>query len=207
MKKRVPGKDEIAHLPLFAGLELAHIHIPDTPEAFRLAAAEIMAAGIVGFDTESKPTFVAGEISTGPHVVQFALHDKAFLFQTHRAEGLPFLCELLGTGRLIKVGFGLKSDHAHIRARLGVALDGVVDLNQVFRQAGYQKEMGVRSAVALLFGQRFAKSRSVTTSNWSMKTLTPQQCLYAANDAYAALKVLEALKLAPGELPVMGQNG
>ena len=205
--KQVPGKDEIARMPLFTGLDLARIHVPQSAEAFAAAAAEIMAAGIVGFDTESKPTFVTGEVSSGPHVVQFALHDRAFLFQTHRAAGLPILCELLAARRLLKVGFGLKSDHAHIRARLGVELGGVVDLNQVFRQAGYQKEMGVRSAVALLFARRFAKSRSVTTSNWSSRTLTPPQLLYAANDAYAALKVLEALELAPGELPVMGQGG
>jgi hypothetical protein len=30
--------------------------------------------------------------------------------------------------------------------------------------------------------------------------------LYAANDAYAALKVLEALKLPRTELPIMGES-
>jgi ribonuclease D len=55
-----------------------------------------------------------------------------------------------------------------------------------------------------VFKQRFAKSRHVTTSNWSQHQLTPQQLLYAANDAYAALKVLEALDLPREELPIMG---
>jgi len=44
----------------------------------------------------------------------------------------------------------------------------------------------------------------VTTSNWSQHRLTPQQMLYAANDAYAALKVLEALDLPRENLPIMG---
>jgi ribonuclease D len=44
----------------------------------------------------------------------------------------------------------------------------------------------------------------VTTSNWSQPRLTPQQMLYAANDAYAALKVLEALDLPREDLPIMG---
>jgi hypothetical protein len=44
----------------------------------------------------------------------------------------------------------------------------------------------------------------VTTSNWSQPQLTPQQMLYAANDAYAALKVLEALGLTREDLPIMG---
>ena len=203
MQKIIPGKQEIALLEPFVGLALLHIHVPESLVEFASAAAEIKAAGIVGFDTESRPTFVIGEVSAGPHVVQFALHDKAYLFQLHRAEGHPFLVELLQSEQLIKVGFGLKSDSAQIYAKLGVHPGGVVDLNTVFRMDGYHKEIGVRAAVALVFRQRFAKSRHVTTSNWSQPQLTPQQLCYAANDAYAALKVLEALNLKREDLPIM----
>lgn len=206
MKKFTPSKAEIALLQQFVGLTLEHIHVPTTADEFASATAEIMAAGIVGFDTESRPTFVTGDVSEGPHVVQFALHGKAYLFQLHQAEGHPFLNELLQSDELIKVGFGLKSDSRHIYAKLGVHLGGVVDLNTVFSMDGYHKDMGVRVAVGLVFKQRFAKSRKVTTSNWSQPQLTPQQMLYAANDAYAALKVLEALGLPREELPIMGMS-
>jgi ribonuclease D len=204
MKKIAPTKAEIALLEPFAGLTLAHIHVPATRQEFASATAGIEAAGIVGFDTESKPTFVTGDVSEGPHVVQFALHDKAYLFQLHQADGLPFLIELLQSEQLIKVGFGLKSDRGHIFAKLGVHFNAVVDLNTVFSMAGYHREMGVRAAVGLVLKQRFAKSRHVTTSNWSQRQLTPQQMLYAANDAYAALKVLEALDVRREDLPIMG---
>jgi ribonuclease D len=46
----------------------------------------------------------------------------------------------------------------------------------------------------MLFNRRFLKSKSVTTSNWAMKELTERQLLYAANDAYAAIKVYHALR-------------
>ena len=203
MKKAAPTKPEIALMEPFAGLTLEHIHVPTSSEEFASATADIKAAGIVGFDTESKPTFVTGDISEGPHVVQFALHDKAFLFQLHRAEGLLFLIELLQSEQVIKVGFGLKSDRGHILAKLGVHFNAVVDLNTVFRMDGYHKEMGIRTAVGLVFKKRFAKARHVTTSNWSQPQLTPQQMLYAANDAYAALKVLEALDMPREDLPIM----
>ena len=204
MKKIAPTKDEIKLLEQFVGLTLDRIHVPTSKEEFASAAAEIKAAGIVGFDTESKPTFVVGDVSDGPHVVQFALHDKACLFQLHRAEGHPFLLELLQSEDVIKVGFGLRSDRKHILAKLGVHFNAVVDLNTVFSMDGYHKEMGVRGAVGLVLQQRFAKSRHVTTSNWSQPRLTSQQILYAANDAYAALKVLEALNLRREDLPIMG---
>lgn len=206
MKKTAPSKPEIAQMEPFVGLELMHIHVPGNKDEFASATAEIKAAGIVGFDTESRPTFVTGDVSEGPHVVQFALHDKAYLFQLHREDGHPFLIELLQSEQLIKVGFGLKSDSKHIYAKLGIHFNAVVDLNTVFSMDGYHKEMGVRAAVGLVLKQRFAKSRSVTTSNWSQPRLTPQQMRYAANDAYAALKVLEALDLRREDLPIMGLN-
>lgn len=204
MNKIAPTKDEIKLLEPFVGLTLERIHVPTTREEFAAATAEIKAAGIAGFDTESKPTFVVGDVSEGPHVVQFALHDKAYLFQLHRTEGLPFLLELLQSEQVIKVGFGLRSDRGNILAKLGVHFNAVVDLNTVFSKDGYHKEMGVRAAVAQVLKLRFAKSRHVTTSNWSQPKLNPQQMLYAANDAYAALKVLEALNLRREDLPVMG---
>jgi ribonuclease D len=204
MNKVAPTKAEIALLEPFVGLMLEHIHVPATSGEFATAAAEIKAAGIVGFDTESRPTFVTGDVSEGPHLVQFALPDRAYLFQLHRAEGLPFLLDLLQSEQLIKVGFGLKSDRGHIYAKLGVHFGAVVDLNTVFSMDGYHREMGVRAAVGLVFKRRFAKARHVTTSNWSLPRLTPQQMLYAANDAYAALKVLEALNLPREDLPIMG---
>ncbi|MEW5904278.1 MAG: 3'-5' exonuclease [Pseudomonadota bacterium] len=175
------------------GLSLERIHVPTSREEFAAATAEIKAAGMVGFDTESKPTFAVGEVSDGPHLVQFALSDKAFLFQLHHTAGHPFLVELLRSEALIKAGFGLKSDGGHIVRKLGVKPGGLVDLNTVFHEAGYQREIGVRTAVALMFRQRFAKSGKATTSNWAQPRLTPQQLLYAANDAWAALRVFQAL--------------
>lgn len=204
--KTTPNKADIALLAPFIGLTLEHIHVPQTQAEFAAASADILAAGIVGFDTESKPTFVTGEVSEGPHVVQFSLHDKAYLFQPHHPESIPFLMELLRSEQLLKVGFGLKSDSGHIFKKFGIRFGGVVDLNSVFRKQGYNKEMGVRAAVALMFNQRFAKSKKITTTNWAQPELTAQQILYAANDAYAALKVFEALNLPRECLPIMGAN-
>jgi ribonuclease D len=205
MKIATPSKTDIALMDGFVGLALEHIVVPTSQEEFAIATAAIKAAGIVGFDTESKPTFAVGEVSNGPHVVQFALPDRAYLFQVHRTEGLPYLLELLQAAQVLKVGFGLRSDGNHIFKKFGVKFSGVLDLNTVFSMRGHQKEMGVRNAVGLVFKQRFAKSRKITTTDWSQRSLTSPQMLYAANDAYAALKVFEVLKLPRENLPLMGQ--
>lgn len=201
MRLIAPSKAETALLPPFPELTLAQIVVPRTQAEFGAAFQEILAAGRAGFDTESKPTFNFGEVSEGPHVVQFALADKAFIFQPHRAEGQAALAELLRSDKVLKVGFGLQSDRGQIQAKLGVTLEAVLDLNVVFRKMGYNNSMGVRAAVGVVFGQHFHKSKKTTTSNWAAAELSDKQLLYAANDAYAALKVLAAMKATNPELP------
>ncbi len=196
MSKTAPTKAETAHLDVFAGLTLAQIEVPTTRAQFEAAAAEILAARTVGFDTESKPTFAPGEVSDGPHVVQFALPDRAFIFQVRHAEGRDLLIQLLQSHSLRKVGFGLGSDRSQVQAKFGVALGAVIDLGHEFRQRGYRNAVGVRAAVAIVFERRFVKSKRTTTSNWALPQLGSSQLLYAANDAWAALRVHQALEAA-----------
>lgn len=51
----------------------------------------------------------------------------------------------------------------------------------------------MKAAVALVFGRRFVKSRKATTSNWANRQLTEAQIRYAANDAWASIRVYDAL--------------
>ena len=101
--------------------------------------------------------------------------------------------ELLCLTGVVKAGFGLRDDRKRIVEKLGVEPSGILDLNTVFRERGYRKDMGVKGAVAVLFQQRFIKSKKAATSNWANPRLTEAQLVYAANDAYAAIRVFDAL--------------
>ena len=190
-----PDKDQIALLPAFQGLLLEQIEQLETDEQYARALQAIKAAGTVGFDTESKPCFQKGAISDGPHVVQLALADRAYIIQIGANPPTGFLQDILGRADIIKVGFGLKSDRAHLHRKFGIKLAGVVDLTGPLRALGYKQVLGVKAAVAELLGQNLPKSKSISTSNWARGTLEPRQLLYAANDAYAALRVYQALQL------------
>lgn len=200
-KPLAPTKAETALLEPFAGLSPDRIHVPKTKSECDAAAAEILSAGVAGFDTEAKPTFRAGEKSGGPHVVQFALTDKAFIFQLHRRDCQKVVASLIESDKVLKVGFGLNNDHGQIRNRLGVRPNAVLDLDHIFRKRGYKGQIGVRAAMGAVLNLSFPKSKSTTTSNWAASELTQRQLRYAANDAFAALKIMEALDLTPAELP------
>ncbi len=192
-----PTKEEIAALPPFERLELDRIRVVATREEIDEAFAELSRCKVVGFDTESRPTFRKGQISDGPHLVQFSTNERAYLFQLHRQECHEVVGALLNSTEITKVGFGLGSDRTHLTRKFGAEPKGVLDLTSLFKKQGYRNVIGVKSAVAIVFQQRFSKSGRATTSNWANERLTVQQLIYAANDAYAALLIYQALEDRP----------
>ncbi len=188
-----PDKDAIALLPAFERLGLQQIQLVSTALQARQAREQLLQHRAWGFDTESKPTFKVGEVSDGPHIVQLATADRAWVIQLHDPECRAVAAELLGHAGIVKAGFGLGDDRKRIIHKLGVDPADMLELNTVFRERGYRKDMGVKGAVAVLFNQRFIKSKKAATSNWANTQLTEAQLIYAANDAYAAFKVWEAL--------------
>lgn len=190
-----PSKDEIATLPPFARLPLQRITVVNTQAQAQAAQAELMQVNAWGFDTESKPTFFKDQVSDGPHVAQFATPEHAWVFQLHDPAVKAIVAQLLAAPDITKAGFGLGDDRKRIQQRLGVDPPRLLDLNTVFRERGYRKELGVKGAVAVLFGQQFAKSKKAATSNWAVRELSDAQVVYAANDAWGAAMVLQASAL------------
>lgn len=181
-------------MEVFDGLTMERITLVKTVADAEAALETLMCAGTVGFDTESKPTFFKGQVSEGPHLLQFSTLERAYLFQSHIVEVHPVLIEALKAVKLAKIGFGLGGDLQQIHQRFGIRLSSITDLDRTFRQIGYRNAIGAKTAVAMLFRRKLVKSKSVTTSNWAARELSERQLLYAANDAYAALRVHHALR-------------
>lgn len=188
-----PTREAIAQMPEFAGLPLERIHLVRDEAGATHARRALEQAGHVGFDTESKPVFVRGQPNEGPHVIQLATLDEAFIVQV--APGMPveFLRAVLESDNIVKVGFGLRSDRGPLLDRTGIRLGAAIDIGRRLRETGYRHDVGLKAAVAIVLGQRLRKPKSATTSNWAQPRLRPAQLLYAANDAYASLVVFQRL--------------
>jgi len=181
-----------SELPVYSGVSMARITLVDNAGLAERAMAELLAVPVIGFDTESKPTFQKGEVSTGPHLVQLANDERVFLFPVLFAVNHEVLRRVLATPQVVKVGFGLGNDRTALRARLGIELNNVLDLGEVLRGPGHRGTVGAKVAVAHYFGQKFQKSKKVGTSNWASPRLNDRQLLYAANDAHVALQIYRA---------------
>ena len=190
----IPEEEE---LPPYAGITLDDIVLVKTAAEAAEALAALSTADVVGFDTESKPTFAKGEESTGPHLVQLATDSTAYLFQIGAKPGVDVLPTVLQTvlktvlesPAILKVGFGLGDDLRRLRAKLGIETQNVIDLSTTLRRRGERNTLGAKTAVARFFGQRLAKSKRITTTNWALPRLSEQQIRYAADDAHVALRI------------------
>lgn len=200
-----------AALPVYPGIALADVRLVDGEALCREVAEALMAADAIGFDTESKPTFRKGEASTGPHLVQLATEDRAYLFQLSRWHGGDELRAVLESPRVLKVGFGLGNDRRALQAKLAIEMRNVLDLGEVLRGSGHRGTVGAKVAVAHFFAQTLQKSKKTGTSNWAAAQLSERQKLYAANDAQLALRVyrawLRSAPLAPAPLDGDGAPG
>lgn len=193
-----PDKDAIALLPPFERLGLDRISLVCTGAQAHQAQQQLLQSQAWGFDTESKPTFKVGEASDGPHVLQLSTSERAWVFQLQEPECCAVAAALLAQPGIVKAGFGLGDDRKRIIHKLGIEPQGILELNTIFHERGYRKDMGVKGAVAVLFNQRFFKSKKAATSNWANARLSEAQLVYAANDAYAAIRVWQALGLQAG---------
>lgn len=187
-----PNPDNEPDLPAYDGIVIGAVRMVKTADEAALALAALSAMDVIGFDTESKPTFMKGEVSTGPHLIQLATDEVAYLFQIGTAAPdslLAVLKPVLESPAILKVGFGLQDDVKRLRAKLGIDTLNVLDLSTALRKKGERNTLGAKTAVARFFGQKMSKSKKITTTNWAMPRLSEKQILYAADDAHVALKI------------------
>ena len=175
-------------LPPYDGIKMADVRMVKSERDAAEALAALSCMDVIGFDTESKPTFLKGEASTGPHLIQLATDDAAYLFQIGAAPALEVLKAVLESKAILKVGFGLSDDVKRLRAKLGIDIVNVLDLSTALRK-NEKNTLGAKTAVARFFGKKLQKSKKITTTNWAMTRLSEKQILYAADDAHVALKI------------------
>lgn len=197
-----PDPFAAVELPPYPGIRLEDVTLVRTRHEAEAALAILLAADALGFDTESKPTFRKGEESTGPHLIQLATDDRAWLFPLAATFDTTLLKPLLEAPHILKVGFGLKDDTKRLAAKFGIHAHGIVDLSIALR--GIQRQdFGAKTATAHFFGQKLQKSKKISTTNWANPRYTPGQILYAANDAQVPLRVYREWLRQGGKLAVI----
>ena len=141
---------------------------------------------ILGFDTESKPTFKSGEPRNGVALLQLSGVDRAYLFRPQYI-GLPkSVADILANGNIIKVGAAVHDDIKGLQKYRKFVPKGFVDLQKISENHGIL-DKSVRKLAAIVLGLRVSKSQQL--SNWEASQLSGAQLKYAAIDAWVCREI------------------
>ncbi len=180
-------KDDINKLPLFQ--YSGEVILVRTKEDAKMAQNYLLAQKVLGFDTETKPSFRKGK-TYKPALVQLASHEAVFLFML---QAVPFGGELVATlesENVIKAGVAIDDDIAALQKLENFYPCNTIDLGILARpKAGARS--GLRTLAAQFLGVRISKAQQC--SDWS-KELTAQQIAYAATDAWISREIFMTMK-------------
>lgn len=181
LRHGLPGsisKEELNALPL--GRYEGPIEVIHLPEQLPEALQKIEGETILGFDTETRPSFRKGE-SYLPSLLQVATAETVFLFQLKKLDCALLFEKVLAQPAPIKAGIALAHDLKMLQRLAPFQAQTVLDLGQTAQKHG-MVTIGLRSLTGIFLGFRVSKAAQV--SDWSQANLTPSQIQYAATDAW-----------------------
>lgn len=191
---------------MLAALPAAHFSgeaiVIDKLENVAPAIAELRNSKIIGFDTETRPSFKKGHLNTVA-LIQLATHSKCFLFRINII-GLPKpVVDLLEDKDVLKIGLSTHDDFHNLNKIGPISPQGFVELQNYVKEFRIADNSLTR-IYGILFGHRVSKGQRLT--NWEAETLTTAQQNYASLDALACIKIYEYLKSGafnPAESPYL----
>lgn len=182
--------EKVLQLPLFQ--YNGEVVVVDTVANFNKIKPELFLDKILGFDTETKPTFKKGMANRTPvSLLQLSNASKTYLFRLNKIPLCDELVELLRSPEYTKVGVSIQNDIRSLRKLHPFEPAGFVDLQSVVARFGI-KDMSLRKLAAIVLGCRISKAAQL--SNWSAKNLTDKQIHYAATDAWISREIFIKLK-------------
>lgn len=187
MFKNSIDKEEIERLPGFH-FEGKIVTINTESQAERIAQF-LLTQKVLGFDTETKPSFRKGSNNTVA-LLQLSTAEEAFLFQLG-STGLPLsLKKVMANPLTLKIGVGITDDIKALRRLSDFAPAGFIDLQTYAVNFGIE-DKSLKKLSAIVLGIKVSKSQQL--SNWESPILTEAQQRYAATDAYVCLQIFNKL--------------
>lgn len=181
------SKEQISTMPMasFQG----EITVVDTIEDVSSAIQQLEKEQLIGFDTETKPSFKKGHANKVA-LLQLSTIDRCFLFRLNRIGMCDDISRLMENENITKIGLSIHDDFNVMHRSSQVMPRGFIELQTMVKDY-HIEDISLQKIYAIIFGEKISKGQRLT--NWEAECLTPQQQRYAATDAWACLKIYNAL--------------
>ena len=185
------SNEEAAQLP--AAHFNGEIIVVDTDEQIENVCKDLSEQRIIGFDTETRPSFKAGQINKVA-LLQLSTHERCYLIRLCRVKLHNRLLSILSDPDIMKIGADVEGDIRALHVLRRFNERGFSGRQHIIADWGVE-EKSLRKMAAIVLGERVSKAQRL--SNWEAATLTPQQQMYAATDAWVCIAIYEKLLATP----------
>jgi ribonuclease D len=166
------------------------IHLINSNDDLNNIISLLRDAKILGFDTETKPSFSKGEYYK-VSLLQLSTSTDAFLFRLHFIDQFSSLKEIFENEDVIKVGLAIRDDIKALQKMFSFGPKSFIELQEIAKTEGL-KNFGLKGMSEEVLNLTLSKRAKLT--NWEAKSLSQEQQNYAATDAWIGLKLYEKLK-------------
>lgn len=165
------------------------IHLISTDHELAVVAPNLKSAEILGFDTETRASFKVGEVYQVA-LLQLATETDAYLIRLHGIKQFESIKNVFENAETLKVGVAIRDDLKLLQKLFKFVPENFVDLQTIAKEKGL-KNMGLRGMTEEILQANLSKKAKI--SNWEVKTLSADQIMYAATDAWTGLKLYQKL--------------
>ncbi|MBQ8722615.1 MAG: 3'-5' exonuclease domain-containing protein 2 [Paludibacteraceae bacterium] len=166
------------------------IIVIDRSEDVVAAIEDLKQCPLIGFDTETRPSFRRGESNT-ISLLQLATEKRAYLFRLKKIGPNQLIKDLLESNDYLKVGLSVHDDFHSLNRWMPCRPNNFIELQRYVKAFGIE-EMSLQKIYAIVFHKRISKRQQL--SNWEAEELTPAQQQYAAIDAWACRNIYYELQ-------------
>ncbi len=166
------------------------IHLIASNEELKAAASGLSSAKVLGFDTETKPSYVKGRVFKVA-LLQLATNSDAYLIRLHKVSQFQLLVDIFENPEVVKAGVAIRDDLKALQKIFKFNPQGFIELQTVAKEKGLTK-FGLKGMTEEVLQGTVNKKAKMT--NWERQVLTEEQLSYAATDAWIGLKLFEKLQ-------------
>lgn len=182
------SNEDVAQLP--AARFDGRIVVVDSDAALERACDYLLAQRVLGFDTETRPSFTSGHMNR-VSLLQLSTYERCYLIRLCNVRMSNRLFKVFERSDIMKIGAAVHGDLLALGKLRRFTARGFVDLQTEVERFGIENK-SLRKMAGIVLGERVSKAQRL--SNWEASTLTEQQQLYAATDAWVCLRIYDALQ-------------
>lgn len=181
------SKEEVNQLDIKA--YSGKITIVEDPDALNDCVKQISKSSIIGFDTESRPSFKKNQ-HFGVSLIQIATENEVYLFRINLTGFQQSIIKIFENPSILKAGVSIHDDITRLKQLKNFNANGFVELQQLTDDFGIQCN-SLKKLTAIILGFRVSKAQQL--SNWEVTKLSVAQARYAATDAWVGLEIYNKL--------------